>query len=118
MDRVKCSAHQNFTVVLSRTGNQLAAYQQEEVKNKIKELGLSKEELTKGTLSKLASEVKFPTNITTRITYSEMDHDIGYENNNSSISKYVDGMKEALEQWKEIKSDGITASFPIFKGNY
>ena len=32
------------------------------------------------------------------------------------ISKYVDGMKEALEQWKEIKSDGITASFPIFKG--
>lgn len=105
-----------FTVVLSRTGNQLAAYQQEEVKNKIKELGLSKDELTKETLSKLASEVKFPTNITTRITYSEMDHDIGYENNNSSISKYVDGMKEALEQWKEIKSDGITASFPIFKG--
>ena len=105
-----------FTVVLSRTGNQLAAYQQEEVENKIKELGLSKEELTKETLSKLASEVKFPTNITTRITYSEMDHDIGYENNNSSISKYVDGMKEALEQWKEIKSDGITASFPIFKG--
>lgn len=105
-----------FTVVLSRTSSQLAAYQKEQINQRIKKLGLDRNSIDKNTLARLASEVQFPSNIVTRITYSEIDRDIGYEKNNASISKYVDGMKEALEQWQEIKSNGITASFPIFKG--
>ena len=105
-----------LTVILSKTADQLAAYQKEQVKKKIKELNLDKDDLDKKTLAKIASEVKFPTNLVTRVTYSEIDHAIGYDNNNASIGTYIEGMKNKLEKWREIKADGITASFPMFKG--
>lgn len=105
-----------LTVILSKTADQLAAYQKEQIQKKVKALNLDKNDLDKKTLTRIASEVKFPTDLVTRVTYSEIDHAIGYDNNNASIGTYIEDMKNKLEKWREIKADGITASFPMFKG--
>ncbi|WP_369015220.1 replication initiation protein [Lactobacillus jensenii] len=103
-------------MILSKTADQLAAYQKEQIQKKVKALNLDKNDLDKKTLTRIASEVKFPTDLVTRVTYSEIDHAIGYDNNNASIGTYIEDMKNKLEKWREIKVDGITASFPMFKG--
>lgn len=104
-----------LTVVFSKIGDQLALYQKQEIDNYVKEQQEAGKKVTKKEINEKLKNLDIPNTVSARLTYNELRRESGFRSN-ASIPKYVDELKPKLEGWREIKSQGVTASFPIFKG--
>lgn len=104
-----------LTVIFSKIGDQLTAYQNAEVQKYIAQQREKGKSVTKADIKEKLRSIEIPDTVSAHISYNDLRKAIGFRSN-ASMPKYVDDLKPKLEGWREVKSQGVTASFPIFKG--
>lgn len=104
-----------LTVIFSKIGDQLTAYQNQEIQNYISQQKSKGKTVTKADIKEKLKSIEIPDTVSAHISYNDLRKAIGFRSN-ASMPKYVDELKPKLEGWREVKSQGVTASFPIFKG--